>query len=129
MSQAEAFERCMAVGGIAVFPADTVYGLACDPRNREAVERLYLLKRRAERKPAAVMFFIGFFESQAVFRLGVLSMAMAHVLMGAAVLWVAQVHMSWPLLLPFAIVQEQHHLQKSRQRLLPILQLPRRQAR
>ncbi len=34
------------VGGVAVFPADTVYGLACDPRNRLAVERLYRLKRR-----------------------------------------------------------------------------------
>jgi L-threonylcarbamoyladenylate synthase len=25
------FERCIAAGGVAVFPADTVYGLACDP--------------------------------------------------------------------------------------------------
>ena len=47
----------MAVGGIAVFPADTVYGLACEPDNKEAVQRLYLLKRRAPRKPAAVLFF------------------------------------------------------------------------
>ena len=27
---AEAFERCIAAGGVAVFPSDTVYGLACD---------------------------------------------------------------------------------------------------
>jgi L-threonylcarbamoyladenylate synthase len=54
---AEAFERCLAVGGLALFPADTVYGLACDPANRFAVERLYLLKRRALAKPSAVMFF------------------------------------------------------------------------
>jgi len=47
----------MAVGGLAVFPADTVYGLACDPANRVAVERLYLLKRRSLDKPSAVMFF------------------------------------------------------------------------
>ncbi len=47
----------MAAGGIAVFPADTVYGLACDPSNRLAVERLYLLKRRSLAKPSAVMFF------------------------------------------------------------------------
>ena len=47
----------MAVGGVAVFPADTVYGLACDPDNRLAVERLYLLKRGALDKPSAVMFF------------------------------------------------------------------------
>jgi tRNA threonylcarbamoyl adenosine modification protein (Sua5/YciO/YrdC/YwlC family) len=57
VSDAEAFERCMAVGGVAVFPADTVYGLACDPDNRFAVERLYLLKRRPTGKPSAVMFF------------------------------------------------------------------------
>jgi L-threonylcarbamoyladenylate synthase len=54
---AKAFERCLAVGGLVVFPADTVYGLACDPDNRFAVERLYLLKRRPLSKPSAVMFF------------------------------------------------------------------------
>ena len=57
MSDAKAFERCMAAGGLAVFPADTVYGLACDPEARFAVERLYLLKRRSTDKPSAVMFF------------------------------------------------------------------------
>jgi L-threonylcarbamoyladenylate synthase len=57
VSDAEALERCLAVGGVAVFPADTVYGLACDPDNRFAVERLYLLKRRPSGKPSAVMFF------------------------------------------------------------------------
>jgi L-threonylcarbamoyladenylate synthase len=57
VSQAEAFERCMSVGGVAVFPADTVYGLACDPSNRLAVERLYRFKRRSLAKPSAVMFF------------------------------------------------------------------------
>ncbi len=56
-SDAELFERCMAVGGVAVFPADTVYGLACDPTNRLAVERLYRLKWRPLDKPSAVMFF------------------------------------------------------------------------
>jgi L-threonylcarbamoyladenylate synthase len=53
----EAFDRCMAVGGVAVFPTDTVYGIACDPDNRFAVERLYLLKRRPLDKPSAIMFF------------------------------------------------------------------------
>ena len=54
---AEMFERCMGVGGVAVFGADTVYGLACDVHNREAVERLYRMKRRPLDKPSAVMFF------------------------------------------------------------------------
>jgi L-threonylcarbamoyladenylate synthase len=51
------FEACIAAGGVAVFPADTVYGLACDPASREAVSRLYALKGRPADKPAAVMFF------------------------------------------------------------------------
>lgn len=54
---AAAFERCMAVGGIAVFPADTVYGLACDPGAEGAVRELYRLKGRPPGKPSAVMFF------------------------------------------------------------------------
>lgn len=54
---AQTFARCIAVGGVAVFPADTVYGLACEPDTREAVERLYALKGRRPDKPAAVMFF------------------------------------------------------------------------
>ena len=56
-ADAQTFERCIAVGGIVVFPADTVYGLACEPDSKEAVQRLYMLKRRAPDKPAAVMFF------------------------------------------------------------------------
>jgi L-threonylcarbamoyladenylate synthase len=47
----------MRVHGVAVFPADTVYGLACEPDAPDAVERLYRLKGRPPRKPAAVMFF------------------------------------------------------------------------
>lgn len=51
------FERCIEAGGVVVFPADTVYGLACDPASPTAVQRLYELKGRAPDKPAAVMFF------------------------------------------------------------------------
>ncbi|MEA2154296.1 MAG: L-threonylcarbamoyladenylate synthase [Solirubrobacteraceae bacterium] len=54
---AQALERCIAGGGIAVFPADTVYGLACDPASPAAVARLYELKGRPPAKPAAVLFF------------------------------------------------------------------------
>src|SRR5205823_3263335 len=54
---AEQFERCLAGGGVAVFPSDTVYGLAADALNRSAVERLYTLKGRPLTKPSAVMFF------------------------------------------------------------------------
>jgi L-threonylcarbamoyladenylate synthase len=56
-ADAELLERCLHVHGIALFPADTVYGLACEPDSREAVERLYRLKRRPPNQPAAVLFF------------------------------------------------------------------------
>lgn len=51
------FERCMAVGGVAVFPADTVYGLATEPESREGIERIYAMKGRPPERPSAVMFF------------------------------------------------------------------------
>jgi L-threonylcarbamoyladenylate synthase len=51
------FAETVSAGGVVVFPADTVYGLACDPSNEEAVARLYALKGRPPDKPAAVMFF------------------------------------------------------------------------
>ena len=51
------FERCIGVGGVALFPADTVYGLATEPDTREGVERLYRIKGRRPDQPAAVMFF------------------------------------------------------------------------
>lgn len=57
MNDRDALERCLLTGGVAIFPADTVYGLACDPNNREAVQRLYGLKNRDLAKPSAVMFF------------------------------------------------------------------------
>jgi L-threonylcarbamoyladenylate synthase len=56
-ADAQTLSRCIAVGGVAVFPADTVYGLACEPDSREAVQRLYGMKGRPPGKPAAVMFF------------------------------------------------------------------------
>lgn len=56
-TDAARLERCLEQGGVAVFPSDTVYGLACDPLQATAVARLYELKGRPSRRPAAVMFF------------------------------------------------------------------------
>jgi L-threonylcarbamoyladenylate synthase len=53
----EALERCIAEGGVALFPADTLYGLACDPSNGAAIDRIHAMKGREEAKPSAVMFF------------------------------------------------------------------------
>jgi L-threonylcarbamoyladenylate synthase len=52
-----ALERCVGQGGVALFPADTLYGLACDPLSADAVERIYRIKGRDEGKPSAVMYF------------------------------------------------------------------------
>ena len=52
-----ALERCVGEGGVAIFPADTLYGLACDPLNAEAVQRIHSIKGRDEGKPSAVMYF------------------------------------------------------------------------
>ena len=37
-------------GKILVFPTDTVYGLICDAANKEAVSRLFKIKKRLEKK-------------------------------------------------------------------------------
>ena len=49
--------ECVAGGGVAVFPTDTVYGVCCDPDDERAAQRLYGLKGRPPTQPAAVMFF------------------------------------------------------------------------
>lgn len=54
---AERFEQAIRAGELVLFPSDTVYGLACDPHNAVAIERLYALKGRRPDKAAAVMFF------------------------------------------------------------------------
>ncbi len=50
-------ELCMASGGVAVFPADGLYGLACDPLNQAAITRIHALKGRDDGKPSAVLYF------------------------------------------------------------------------
>ena len=56
-ADARALGACVAAGGVAVFPADTVYGLACSPDDPEAIARLYALKGRPSDKPSATMYF------------------------------------------------------------------------
>ncbi len=52
-----ALERCVGRGGIAVFPSDGLYGLACDPLDEAAIGRIHRLKGRDEGKSSAVMYF------------------------------------------------------------------------
>ncbi len=52
-----ALERVIRGGGVAIFPADGLYGLACDPLNEIAIKRIHDLKCRDDGKPSAVMYF------------------------------------------------------------------------
>ena len=44
-------------GGIAVFPTDTVYGIGCNPYNRDAVRKIYEIKSRDISKPFPVLVY------------------------------------------------------------------------
>lgn len=51
-----ALERSVRGGGVAIFPADGLYGLCCDPLNEMAIRRIHELKGRDDGKPSAVMY-------------------------------------------------------------------------
>ena len=53
----EALTATVASGGVAVFPADGIYGLACDPLRADAIARVHALKGRDDGKSSAVLFF------------------------------------------------------------------------
>ena len=42
-------------GGTILYPTDTIWGLGCDARNRDAVERLYAIKQRDHSKSMLVL--------------------------------------------------------------------------
>ena len=54
---AQRLADCVAGGGLAVFPTDTVYGVCCDPENQRAARRMYELKGRPPARSSAIMFF------------------------------------------------------------------------
>jgi tRNA threonylcarbamoyl adenosine modification protein (Sua5/YciO/YrdC/YwlC family) len=41
----------LAAGGVIIYPTDTVYGLGCSVENKNAIERIYLIKRQRSDKP------------------------------------------------------------------------------
>ncbi len=57
LDDAARLEECLAGDGVALIPTDTVYGLACNPESKTALQRIYELKGRPALKPSAVMFF------------------------------------------------------------------------
>lgn len=42
-------------GGIILYPTDTIWGLGCDATNKDAVEKIYRIKMRAESKSMLVL--------------------------------------------------------------------------
>ncbi len=44
-------------GGIAVFPTDTVYGIGCNPYNKNSVRKIYEIKSRNILKPFPVLVY------------------------------------------------------------------------
>lgn len=41
--------------GLIIYPTDTVYGIGCNALSRKAVEKVYLLKGREEKKPLSIV--------------------------------------------------------------------------
>lgn len=41
----------LAAGGIVIYPTDTVYGLGCSVEDKNAIERVYMIKRQRSGKP------------------------------------------------------------------------------
>jgi L-threonylcarbamoyladenylate synthase len=52
----EGLELSIASGGVALFPADGLYGLACDPLDAAAIARIHAIKGRDDGKSSAVMY-------------------------------------------------------------------------
>jgi len=51
-------ERCLQVlkqGGLILYPTDTVWGIGCDATNSEAVQKIFVLKQRPEKKAMIIL--------------------------------------------------------------------------
>jgi L-threonylcarbamoyladenylate synthase len=96
-----ALEQCVGEGGVAIFPADTLYGLACDPLDAEAVERIHSIKGRDEGKPSAVMYFSPLAMRELVSGLGERSrQAVSELLPGPVTLVITNPERRYPLASP-----------------------------
>jgi L-threonylcarbamoyladenylate synthase len=42
-------------GGIILYPTDTIWGIGCDATNKDAVEKVYLLKKRPDNKSLIIL--------------------------------------------------------------------------
>jgi L-threonylcarbamoyladenylate synthase len=94
----KALERTIAGGGVAVFPSDGLYGLACDPLDAGAIAKIHRLKGRDDGKPSAVMYFSPLAIRELVAGFGPRTKAAVSALMpGPVTLVVANPHRRYPL--------------------------------
>ena len=94
----KALERCVASGGVAVFPSDGLYGLACDPLDAGAIAKIHRLKGRDDGKPSAVMYFSPLAIRELVSGLGPRTKAAVSALLpGPVTLVVANAQRRYPL--------------------------------
>ena len=50
--------KCLEVlkrGGIILYPTDTIWGIGCDATNKDAVKKIYALKKRPDEKSMIVL--------------------------------------------------------------------------
>ncbi len=94
----KALERTISGGGVAVFPSDGLYGLACDPLDAGAIAKIHRLKGRDDGKPSAVMYFSPLAIRELVGGLGPRTKAAVSALMpGPVTLVVANPQRRYPL--------------------------------
>lgn len=94
----KALERTISGGGVAVFPSDGLYGLACDPLDAGAIAKIHRLKGRDDGKPSAVMYFSPLAIRELVSALGPRTKAAVSALLpGPATLVVANPQRRYPL--------------------------------
>ena len=93
-----ALDHCILGDGVALFPADGLYGLGCDPTSAVAIERVHRIKGRDDRKPSAVMYFSPLAMRELVAALGPRTRdALGALLPGAVTLVVANPQRRYPL--------------------------------
>jgi len=94
----KALEGTISRGGVAVFPSDGLYGLACDPLDAGAIAKIHRLKGRDDGKPSAVMYFSPLAIRELVGGLGPRTKAAVSALLpGPVTLVVANPHRRYPL--------------------------------
>jgi L-threonylcarbamoyladenylate synthase len=94
----KALEQTISGGGVAVFPSDGLYGLACDPLDAGAIAKIHRLKGRDDGKPSAVMYFSPLAIRELVAGFGPRTKAAVSALLpGPVTLVVANPHRRYPL--------------------------------